>query len=317
MKYCFYLLPWAVLAAGQSSSTAEYTVDLSGHRVESAQFVSRDGDQAELVQSINGRKVPVERTETKVLTEQPNHRVTETIVRRYDATGRLASTERTVSEETKNGTRSTVQATVYRSDANGRLQESERRTIESQTQGTGTHMSTTADVTIARAGLSGSFETAEKRKVVTLVEGNTTRETESVARPAQGNLSFTEVSRQVKEETKSGKVTTSNTAHYELDYVGKMAVIRQETATTTQQGDGTAVTEMNLYAPSAYGVTRDEQGGPKLREQQTIVRKETPGLVTETTTVRRPVMGDPNRLSAPDVISDLVCTGKCQGPLKP
>ena len=182
MRYCFYPFLCAGLALAQSSTT-EYTVDLSGHRVASAEFVSKDGDKAELIQSINGRKVPVERTEVKVLTEQPGHKVTETIVRRYDADGRLSATERTVSDETKNASGSTIQATVYRSDANGRLQESERRTIESQTQGA----TTTADVTIARAGLSGSFETAEKRKIVTVVDGNTTRESESVARHAQGS----------------------------------------------------------------------------------------------------------------------------------
>jgi hypothetical protein len=312
VKYCFYPLLCAGLAFGQSA-TREYTTDINGHRVESGQFLASDGDRAELTQSINGRKVPLERTEIKVLTDQPNHRVTETIVRRYDATGQLASTERTVSDEQKNAGGSTTQATLYRSDANGRLQESERRTIEAQIQG-GT---TTADVTIARTGMSGSWETAEKRKIVTVTEGATTRETETVARPAQGNLAFTEISRQVKESTKSGATTTSNTAHYELDYRGKMSVIRQETATTTKQSDGTEVTELNLFAPSSYGVAREGEGGSKLREQQTIVRKESAGVVTETTAVRRPTLADPNRLGEPNVISNLVCTGKCQGPLKP
>jgi len=310
VKYCFYSLLCAGLAFAQSQTT-EYATDLNGHRVASAQFASSDGDRAELTQSINGRKVPLERTETKVLTDQPNRRVTETIVRRYDADGQLASTERTVSEEQKNAGGSTIQATVYRSDSNGRLQESERRTIEARTQG-GT---TTADVTIARIGLSGSFETAEKRNVVTVTEGNTTQETETIGRPGQGR--FTEALRLVKETTKSDGKTVTNTARYEPDYTGKMAVARQETATTVKQSDGTEVTELNLYAPSVYGVAREGEGGSKLREQQVIVRKESAGVVTETTTVRRPTLSDPNRLGDPNVISNLVCTGKCQGPLKP
>ncbi len=298
---------------GQSAATL-YTTDVNGHRVAEAQFVSRDGDRAELNQSINGRTVPLERTETKVLIDEPNRRVTETIVRKYDATGQLGSTERTVSEEQKRAGGSTIHATVYRSDANGRLQEGERRVIDTQTQGA----VTTAAVTIARAGLNGtSFETAEKRKVVTTVEGATTRETEIVERPAQGNLQFIEVARQIKEATKSGDKTISTTAHYESDYTGKLAVIRQETATTTKNSDGTQVTELNLYAASTYGTARDEQGGQKLREQQVIVRKESAGVVTETTTVRRPTLADPNRLGDPTVISNLACTGKCDGPLQP
>jgi hypothetical protein len=312
VRYCFYSLLCGGLALGQSVTT-DYTTDLSGHRVEGAQYRSSDGDRTELIQSINGRSVPLERSETKVLTDQPNHRVTETIVRRYDALGQLASTERTVSDEQKTAGRSTIQATVYRSDLNGRLLESERRTIEAQTQGA----TTTADVTIARTGITGSWETAEKRNVVTVVEGNTTRETESVTRPAQGKMIFTEISRQVKESTKSEASTISNTVHFELDYQAKMSMIRQETATTTKQGDGSEVTEMNLYAPSIYGVAREGQPGPKLREQQVIVRKENAGVVSEITTVRRPTLADPNRLGDPSVISNLVCTGKCAGPLKP
>ena len=300
------------MAFGQSETTL-YTTDVNGHRVAEAQFVSLDGDRAELNQSINGRTVPLERTETKVLSDQPNHRVTETIVRKYDATGQLGSTERTVLEEQKRTGGSTLHATVYRSDANGRLQESERRVIDSQTQGA----VTTANVTIARVGLSGSFETAEKRKVVTTVEGATTRETEIVERPAQGNLQFVEVARQIKESTKSGDKTTSTTVHYEPDYTGKMAVIREEMATTIKKSDGTQVTELNLYAASPYGIARDEQGGQKLREQQLIVRKESGGVVTETTTVRRPTLADPNRLGDPTEISTLACTGKCDGPLQP
>ena len=312
MRYYLYSLLSAGLAYGQSAST-EFITDLNGRRVESAKYLSSNGDSALLTQSINGRNVPLERSEAKVLTDQPNHRVIETIVRRYDATGQLISTQRTVSDEQKSGGRSTIQATVYRSDTNGRLLESERRTIESQTQG-GT---TTAEVTIARTGMSGTWETAEKRKVVTVTEGDRTRETETIARPAPGNLTFIEMARDVRETAKSGTTTTANTVHYELDYVGKMSLIRQETATTTKQGDGSEVTELNLYAPSIYGVAREGQASSKLREQQTVVRKENAGVVTETTSVRRPTLSDPNRLGDPNVISNLVCTGKCAGPLKP
>jgi hypothetical protein len=91
-----------------------------------------------------------------------------------------------------------------------------------------------------------------------------------------------------------------------------MALSRQEVATTTKGSDGAQVTELNTYAPSVYGVARDEQGGgPKLREQLVTVRREANGGVSETTSVRRPTVSDPNRLGEPTVIFNLVCTDTC------
>ncbi len=321
MKYCFYPLLCAALALAQSNATQSnatqanttlYRTDLNGHRVAQGEYISRNGDRTELTQSINGGKSPLQRTETRVLSEGPNGRVTETFVRTYDGAGVLASTTRTVTEEQQRAGGSTIRATVYRDDANGRLQEDERRTIETQTQGA----TTTAAVTIAHAGLSGSFETTEKRKIVATTDGNTTRETEAVERLSYGNNQFYEAARYVREETKSAAKTTSSTAMYEPDNLGKMSLIRHETASTVKNSDGTQVTERNVYAPDVLGIARDEQGGQKLREHQTVVRRESGGTVTETTSLQRPALADPNRLDEPRVISNLVCTGKCDGPLQ-
>jgi len=312
VKYCFHLLCCAAFAFGQESSSTLYTTDINGHVIPEAQYVARDGDKTQLNQSINGRQVPLQGSETRVLTDEPNHRVIETIVRKYDATGQLAATERTVTDETKTPAGSTIHASVFSSDVNGHMQETERRVIETQKQDS----TTTADVTISRPGLSGSFDTAEKRQVVTTAQGNTIRETESIQRPSGNGSQFSEAARQVREETKSGDKTSSSTALYELDYQGKMALSLQNVATTTKTGPDTQVTELNTYAPSAYGIAREAQGGPQLREQQTIERSERNGVVTETTVVRRPTLANPNRLGDPSAISTLVCTGKCDGPLQ-
>jgi hypothetical protein len=161
MKYCL-LAFYGGLALAQSSSTL-YTTDINGHVVPEAQYTARDGESVVLNQSINGRQVPMQRTETRVLSEEPNHRVTETIVRKYDPTGQLTSTERTVADEQKTASGSTVHAAVFRSDLNGRLQETEHRVVESQVRGA----TTTAEVSVSRVGLNGSFETVEKRRVET------------------------------------------------------------------------------------------------------------------------------------------------------
>ena len=67
--------------------------------------------------------------------------------------------------------------------------------------------------------------------------------------------------------------------------------------------------------PTASPATRARPRS--LKEQEVIVRKEKNGVVTETTTVSRPLLADPNRLGAPSRVSELVCTGKCEGPLQP
>lgn len=305
--------PFAANVTAQSTSIL-LTPDLNGRIVESATYTAKDGDRSELTQSINGRQVPLEKTDVHVLSEGPSGKTTETIVRKYDATGQLASTERTLSEEQKTASGSVIHATIYRSDLNGSLQEAERRTIESQTQGN----TTTADVAISRAGLNGSFQVAEKRNIVTVAnkDAGSVQETQVVQRPDQ-NGQLAEAAREVREQTKAGDKVTSNTARYELDYSGKMNLIRQQVETTTKSPDGSIVTERNTFAPSTYGVARSNDGTPKLREQEVIVRRENNGVVTEKTSVSRPTLQDPNRLGPTSPVSDLVCTGKCAGPLQP
>ncbi len=313
MKYCLYFSLCTGFAAAQSTS-ALLTPDLNGRNVESASYVAKDGDRTELTQSINGRAVPLQKTDTHVLSESPNGKTTETIVRKYDATGQLASTERTVSVEQKTPTGSVINATIYRSDLNGSLQEAERRTIQSQTQGS----TTTADVAISRAGLSGSFQLAEKRNIVTVTnkDAGSVQETEVVQRPDQ-NGQLAEATRETREQTTAGDKVTSNTARYEPDYTGKMSLIRQQVETTAKSPDGSIVTERNTFAPSAYGIARSGDGGPKLQEQEVIVRRENNGVVTEKTTVSRPTLQNPDRLGPASPVSELVCKGKCAGPLQP
>ena len=93
MKYCFYSLLCAGLAVAQSadkSITSLLVPDLNGNRVEAAVYTAKDGDRKELTQSINGRAVPLEQSDTHVLSEGPNGRTTETVTRKYDATGQVA-----------------------------------------------------------------------------------------------------------------------------------------------------------------------------------------------------------------------------------
>ena len=314
MKYYFLtLLPAAALLAQATlaqSTAVTYTTDFNGHRVPATQVTtSAKGDITEVRQSINGRNVPMEKSETRLLSETATERTVETVVRKYDQTGNLSSTERTVSEEQKRADGgASVHATIYRSDVNGRLLEAERRVVETQKQGT----VTTSDVAIARAGLNGSFETVEKRKVITTAAADKTKEEETVYRANNGQF-YEAVRRQREDRVENGK-TIAITTSYLPDYSGKMALLRQDVATTRKAADGSETTELNIFAPAVDGVVPENGSAPKLKEQQLISRRPgSDGSVTEVTSVRRPSMSDPGHLSEARVISETVCSGKCGG----
>jgi len=165
VKYCLYSLACASLALAQSaenSASALLLPDLNGNSVLAAAYTANDGDRQQLTQSINGRTVPLQQTDSRVLSKGPNGQTTETLTRKYDPDGHLISTERTVVDQKKIPNGQVIHAIVYRSDLNGQMPESERRTIETQTQGT-TTTTTTTGITISRPGLGGSFDVAEKR----------------------------------------------------------------------------------------------------------------------------------------------------------
>ena len=315
MKYCFYSLLCAGLALAQStgsSTTSLIVPDLNGNSILTAVYTAKDGDHQELAESINGRKVPLQKSETHVLSDGPSGKTTETLTHKYDATGQLVSTERTVVDEKKLPNGAVIHATTYRSDLNGQMTESERRTIESQTQGA----TSTTDVTVSRPGISGSFDVAEKRSVVSNADGKTLHETEVVQVPA-ANGQLMEAALLVRDQSTVNGTTTSTEARYEPDFTGKMSLAGQQVATIQKEADGSLVTQVDHYAPAASGIARTENRAPQLKDQEVIVRSEKNGVVTETTTISRSTLEDSNRLGPSSPVSELVCTGKCDGPLKP
>jgi hypothetical protein len=306
------LVPAALSA--QSVATLS-NVNINGNRVDDFSVATgTNGEKTELSDSINGRLVPKEQTETRVLSETAAEKVTESFDRKFNQTGQLISTERVLTTERKlPGGGSTTQATVYRSDVNGAMQEAERRTIETRPQGPGT---TASDVTIARPSANGGFEKVEEHKIVKSAEPNRTREEETVyLKSTSGDL--VEKRRIVAESQKSGDKTEATVANYEADYTGRMALLNSENSTTIVSKDGKEEVERNIYATNSLGVARTEEGGQKIREQQIIVRTPGPdGSVKETVSVRRPTLSDATHLGAPVQIYETVCTGKCD-PAKP
>lgn len=307
MKYCLYTLLISALTLAQST-TSTYVTDLNGRRAEASSITASNGERTELSRSINGREVPLEQTEERILRQDANSKVTEKIVRKYDQTGRLTSTERVVTEEqgfADGG--SIVKASTYVSDVNGQMHESERKTIESHKRGA----VILADAIIQKPTINGTFETAEKRTSVTEPSDGGKHENETVYRRSQ-NGSFYEALRQTTDAQQKGDQTVENTAFYEPDVTGQLKLARQSVSTTSKRSDGTEVTEVNLFARAVDGRLQDNESPQQIKEQQIIERrKRADGAVVEALSVRRPAMSDPKRLGELKQVSETVCRGKC------
>ncbi len=308
MKLFLIILCSAALAWAQSNSTV-YQRDINGRRsaLRSSSATATGGD-TQFYQSVNGRRVPLEETGEKVLSDTPRGKVTERITKKYGRDGQLIQTQRTVIEETKRpGGIQQVKETTYKSDVNGRMQEAERRTAETRVQG----QTTTTNITIDRPSLDGTFAPTEKRRVVTTGAEANQQTTETVQR-TDGNGGFRDMLREVTTTKKNGNQTVMNTASYEPDMNRQMVLARQAVTTTTRQKNGTETEETNLYDSNVPGVSRYPGAPMQLKEQQIIQRQPAAdGSVVETFSVRRPTVTDPNHLGPVQQISQTVCVGKC------
>jgi hypothetical protein len=305
VKYYVFLLATSI-ALAQSASTL-VTTDINGHTVVDGSVVSNDGKHTQTTKSLNGRTVPLEQSDERVISESATGRVTEKIVKKFDPEGNLVSTTRVLTEEQKRPSGSVVNTTTFRSDINGQMHQDEHKVVETNTHGATTDVNTV----IERPTLNG-IETVEKRAEVSETSGNTTRSDETVYRPGQ-NGGFSAAVRKVTEITQTGGKTEENTALYEpIANVSGMQLSRQTMSTTTKQPDGSELVETNYFGPAVPGNVRDPGAAQQLYEQDTIQRKPgAGGNVTETLTARRASMSDPTKLGPPIKVSETVCTGKC------
>ena len=305
MKYYVFLL--ATTLAGAQSVSSTSTTDFNGNSVAAGSVVSDDGKHTETRQSINGRTVPLEQSDERVVSESANGRVTEKIIRKFDPEGHLVSTARVVTEEQKRPSGSVVNTTTFRSDINGEMHQDEHKTVEINTHG-----ATTDTNTVIERPTPNGIQTVEKRTEVSEKSGNNIHSDETVYRPGQ-NGEFSAAVRKVTDTTESAGKTVENTALYEpIANVNGLQLSKQTVTTTSMRPDGSAVVEMNYYGASVPGNVRDPNAQQQLYEQDVIDRKlGAGGKVTETLTARRASMSDPSQLGAPIKVSETVCTGKC------
>jgi hypothetical protein len=299
VRTCLLFITAGVLSAQSTSAT--YITDINGNRVAGGEVASANG-------VTNGREVPLEQVEEKVLSQSGNTTVTERTVRHYGMNGQVVATDRVVTETTKTGEgESLVRATTYRSDVSGNMNEAERKTVETRKNGA----ATVVDTAVEKKDLNGSFAVAEKRTATAEPTADGKRESETVMlRDANGTLY--EAQRSSTVETKTGNQTVANTSIYEPTVSGEMRLAQQKLVKTTNNTDGSSSEEVETFGRTSDGRARAADAPPQLTEKRTIERQKGPGgAVTETQTVQLPDVNNPGKLSPAHQVSETICRGEC------
>jgi hypothetical protein len=300
----------AALSAQQSSQQSSvWSTDASGNRVEGPRYTaveSPTGSQrVETAQSINGRMVPIQGTEERVLHEDSQSKVVERVIRKYDANGNPGLPIKVHIEEKKNPDGSTtLQSTAYEADINGNMQLIERSTSQIRKNG-----ATETSTTVERATLNGPLQTVERDMKVEQQTGSGSQVESTVyRRDVSGN--FIPFAQEVKQTTKSGAEETTDASRYVQGPDGKLTLGSRSIDHVKTNPDGSSVTDTEVYAQFSAGRTVDlSSSQPRLQEQ--IHKERTPGpggKVVETTSVRARLPNDQSNFGAYEKVSQTTYT---------
>lgn len=310
MKFQVFLLTaTCVCAQEQVRQSSTYTYDVHGRRVLSGSHSASGPSRTETIQSINGRNVPLESVQERVISEGPEGKLIERIVKKFDSSGNLSATEKVMVEEKKHSDGSTTTGiTTYDSDLNGRFALRERSTTVNRRDSDTVHAETKTE----RPTLNGSLELQERRVAVTTGTEKDSRTDVTIYR-STGGLSLVEAARETTEiKIETGQTTTA-VAQYNTGSTGKMELAGQRVSRLTKEPDGSELEVVDVYGSVATG----RAGGssltlPKLREQQIIERRPGPDQsMTETFSVRRTEL-DSEKLTPVQKISETICIGNCK-----
>ena len=308
-------------AVGAGSATAQdvkeatrttYTYDSSGRRQspygQSTSSSAGGSSQSQTVVDFNGRKVQLESAEEKVISEGPDGKVIERVVKKFDTQGRLTGQEKSRIEETKSGSGVTVRATVYDRDLNGQFALRERTTTVTNKDGA----TTNAQTTVERPNVNGNLDLQERTIAVTTGDEAKSLKDVTVFRKDQHGA-FSPAVHEVTETTKQGDREVANTSEFNTASTGRMELTGQKLSQTVKNADGSESQVVDVFGTnnpgqSSSGYSRE----PKLRERQLIER--TPGAdksMMERFSIQRPAL-DSGRLGTPQKISETVCQGNCR-----
>ena len=304
----------AVALCAQSTSTSASSVDINGFRVQDGRQVTTTktaggSETTETMQSVNGRSVPLERVEERVLRDDASGRLVERNIRRYDQQGNpTGSVRETIDEQKRPDGSSTTTATRYRSDINGGMQLTQKAVTETTKSGAEERSQTV----VQQPTVNGSLDTVEKQETVKVAQPNGSRDETTTYRPS-GTGGFYPAVRTVTDHTDQNGQSSDNTVEYEASPGGALQMHSQTVTKTVTAPDGSKSSVVDIYGTNVPGNAGAPGSALKLQEQQLIDRQKGPGgSVTQTLSVRRPTMSDPNTLGPARQLSQTVCKGDCK-----
>jgi hypothetical protein len=281
----------------QQSSTSARTYDLNGHPVSGVATSETHGSHSQITRNVNGRRVPIESVDERVVSDSGGVKVIERTIKRYDANGNPGPAERVTIEEKKQPDGSVqTSTTVSRGDINGGFQVAERSTAIARANGNRTETTTA----IERPTLNGSFDVIEKKEQSVVAAGPKITENISIS-TRDSNGRFTESQRKSTEAVTTNGLVNENTLEYETASTGEMRLVRQTTARIEPSG----TREQTVYVPNT-------EGKLTLFKQQIIETKETGNGSVQTTKVRLALPSDPGKLGPARKAEEIVCTGDCK-----
>jgi hypothetical protein len=283
-------------AFAQQSAVFTRTFDVNGHPLPSVVSTQSGATRSQITRDINGRTVPVESSEERVLSDSSGIRITERIIKRYDPNGNPGPPERIRIEERKqvDGGVSTT-TTISRGDSNGAFQLAERSTTVTRTASAHTQSITTVE----RPTLNGSMDLVERNEQSIDTTGDKTSEnTTTFRRDANGKLA--EFAKKTRQAVSSNGQVNENLAEYESASTGQIRLMRK--STTLIEPAGTR--QVTVYLP-------DAEGKMQLSQQQMIEKTSTPTGTMEITSVRFAIPSDPGKLGPVRKVEETVCMGTC------
>jgi hypothetical protein len=306
-----FLLP---LAAQDSSVYTRTRTDINGNRIaDGPQIVAtrspKSVDTTERLQSINGRTVPIEKVEERLVQDDLSDRITERVIHPYDRNGNPLPRIKVLIEDKKRPDGgSTTLSLTYNGDINGEMRLTERTTTTTQKSGA----TENSETVVEKPDVNGGIAPAEKR-TVEKVAGPHGYQESAVTYRKSDNGGFFEATKQITEHTENGTQSTDSTAEYERGPTGDMQLHGQTVSKTVKQPDGSEESQVDTFGRNAPGMVDSPSNQMKLQYHEIVERQKGPANeIIETRSIQQPLVSDPARLSAPRQVSQIICRGKCE-----
>lgn len=301
------LFVWLACAGlfGQQRESRTYVFDPNGHRVEWSVSTREGNSSSETIRNLNGRQVPVSRTEERVTKRPDGTVVTERLIHRFDSDGAPLPPEKIVTETTQRPDGSLFEvSTVYRGDINGSLRPAEKAVREARKQGD----QTVSETRIERPSINGSFELLEKRTArETVREADKASERDETVYVRDANGAFIPAQRRVVRARESDGTLQEQVEEYEAATSGVLRLSRQVSSVTRKNPDGTEDTVVDVYGVNAPGRAIEPGSPAQLRERQIFTSRQSPdGSVVTVFSVQRPSLNSPKELGRPETVSETV-----------